>query len=241
MDGRKSGVNIRKAKEKPRDIKSAPKESKKAKSAPPQPKSNEKERSRKVYEFPGQTRDTPPEGDPLRKFYMSLLEQVPSSEMARRWCVIHGLLPQEEAEAWVQEQTKKKGVKSPTKKVGRVSSGNKRTRTDAMKDGRKKAKSAPPSARTSKPTAKETKPVEKKNEKNDRSLDRPVKEEDGTDKIKCSVDKSGDGKRQTAAVGSSGDKKGRILSVTNRDVAFVDGGLDGSDSEDDIPLLQRKL
>ena len=47
---------------------------------------------RKAYALPGQTRDPPDEGDPLRKFYVSLLEQRPGSAMARKWCMQVGLL-----------------------------------------------------------------------------------------------------------------------------------------------------
>ncbi|KAL6867482.1 hypothetical protein ACP4OV_015506 [Aristida adscensionis] len=39
-------------------------------------------REKKVYELPGQKHDPPAERDPLRIFYESLYEQVPTSEMA---------------------------------------------------------------------------------------------------------------------------------------------------------------
>eukprot|EP00889_Picochlorum_renovo_P001865 jgi/Picre1/28895/NNA_004291.t1 len=42
-------------------------------------------RVRKVFDKPGQTRETPPEEDPQRRFYTSLLEQNPKSEMAQKW------------------------------------------------------------------------------------------------------------------------------------------------------------
>lgn len=41
---------------------------------------------RPKYERLGQTRETPPEGDPLRRFYTSLYEEKPESLMARKWC-----------------------------------------------------------------------------------------------------------------------------------------------------------
>ena len=49
----------------------------------------------KKYNFPliGQTKATPEENDPLRKFYTSLLKQKPNSEMAIKWCTEHGLMP----------------------------------------------------------------------------------------------------------------------------------------------------
>lgn len=43
------------------------------------------------YSKKGQTKPTPPENDPLRKFYTSLLYQKPDSEMALKWCIEHGL------------------------------------------------------------------------------------------------------------------------------------------------------
>lgn len=51
--------------------------------------SQEKEKVKKArttYERLGQTRETPPEGDPLRRFYTSLYEENPESLMARKWC-----------------------------------------------------------------------------------------------------------------------------------------------------------
>lgn len=44
----------------------------------------------------GQKKETPPEGDPLRKFYTSLLLQNKNSQMALKWCLEHGLLSDEE-------------------------------------------------------------------------------------------------------------------------------------------------
>eukprot|EP00198_Chlamydomonas_reinhardtii_P004933 XP_001694269.1 predicted protein [Chlamydomonas reinhardtii] len=63
--------------------------------------------------MPGQTREAPPETDSLRKFYTSLLEQIPESEMAKKWCLQHGLLSRDEAEklAAVLKKTKATGVK----------------------------------------------------------------------------------------------------------------------------------
>lgn len=40
------------------------------------------------YDMPGQTQPTPSSGEPLAKFYLSLLKQRPDSEMANKWCVI---------------------------------------------------------------------------------------------------------------------------------------------------------
>jgi hypothetical protein len=64
---------------------------------------------------PAQTKDTPDESDPLRRFYTTLLAQVPASEMARRWCAQFGLLPRADAEKWVLEQAALvRGAERPT-------------------------------------------------------------------------------------------------------------------------------
>ena len=84
-------------------------------------------RERKTYDMPGQTRDTPDENDPLRRFYESLHTEKPESEMARKWCVVHGLLPLAEAKKWVavhgrgsqratQESQGTQGTQSPAKR-----------------------------------------------------------------------------------------------------------------------------
>lgn len=54
-----------------------------------------KKRVTKKLEYPkeGQTKPTPPEQDSLRKFYTSLMSQNPKSEMAKTWCIEHGLFP----------------------------------------------------------------------------------------------------------------------------------------------------
>lgn len=46
-----------------------------------------------VYK-PCQRYAVPPEHDPLRKFYVSLITQKPNSKMAFKWCLEHGLLPE---------------------------------------------------------------------------------------------------------------------------------------------------
>ncbi|KAK2076270.1 hypothetical protein QBZ16_001202 [Prototheca wickerhamii] len=73
---------------------------------------------KKEYALPGQTRDTPEEGDPLRKFYTSLLEQRPESEMARKWCVMNGLLSAEDAQAYVNAVAARKGDSRPASRAG---------------------------------------------------------------------------------------------------------------------------
>eukprot|EP00959_Pyramimonas_sp_CCMP1952_P259063 5416162-Pyramimonas_sp.AAC.1 len=53
---------------------------------------------KKTYDLPGQKRDPPDENDSQRKFYVSLRQQKPSSEMAEVWCMEHGLLDEDEAD-----------------------------------------------------------------------------------------------------------------------------------------------
>jgi hypothetical protein len=45
------------------------------------------------YKKKGQKKETPPLHDPLRIFYTSLLRQKPHSELAIKWCIEHGLFP----------------------------------------------------------------------------------------------------------------------------------------------------
>ncbi|KAJ8631561.1 hypothetical protein MRB53_024884 [Persea americana] len=45
----------------------------------------EKKKEKKVYDLPGQKHDPPEERDPLRIFYETLYQQLPSSEMAAFW------------------------------------------------------------------------------------------------------------------------------------------------------------
>merc|ERR1712188_120254 len=70
---------------------------------------------KKVYDLPGQTRETPEETDPVRKFYESLSKQKPESIMARKWLMQHGMLPQDQAQALFDKikrgRQKAKGVK----------------------------------------------------------------------------------------------------------------------------------
>lgn len=103
-----------------------------------------KVREKKEYDLPGQTRETPPETDALRKYYTSLLQQRPDSQLARKWCVQHGLLPREEALQWLAEAGKK--LKSPVKAENGRQAGVKR---------------AADSARAARPPAKKVKPEPK--------------------------------------------------------------------------------
>ena len=88
---------------------------------------------KKVYDLPGQIRDTPDESDPTRKFYASLLEQRPDSAMALKYCVQSGLCPREQAEKWVKKNAAARaaaaggggGARSPAKKGGGGGGGGK--------------------------------------------------------------------------------------------------------------------
>ncbi|KAH9321268.1 hypothetical protein KI387_015907, partial [Taxus chinensis] len=54
-------------------------------------------KERKIYILPGQKHDPPHEREPLRIFYSSLHQQIPSSEMAEIWMMEHGLLSPDKA------------------------------------------------------------------------------------------------------------------------------------------------
>uniref|UniRef100_A0A0D9VRX2 Uncharacterized protein n=1 Tax=Leersia perrieri TaxID=77586 RepID=A0A0D9VRX2_9ORYZ len=71
-------------------------------------------KEKKVYALPGQKHDPPAERDPLRIFYESLYDQVPTSEMAANWLMEWGLLPLDVATA-VFEKKQGQKLKSPMK------------------------------------------------------------------------------------------------------------------------------
>lgn len=111
-------------------------------------KGEDKKKPRKVYDMPGQTRDTPDEEDPLRRFYTSLLEQIPSSEMAKKWCVIHGLVSIEEAKKWVAKYGKKSAPATAKKRNVSAVGGK-----PATKKATKKASTGKPAAKKAKATS----------------------------------------------------------------------------------------
>ncbi|XP_048444120.1 transcriptional regulator ATRX homolog [Pyrus x bretschneideri] len=87
-----------------------------------------KKREKKVYDLPGQKKDPPEKKDPLRQFYESLHEQIPSSEMAQFWMMEYGLLPKVEAEKVFEKKQKKSQLQkltSPTKSVSSVKTSTK--------------------------------------------------------------------------------------------------------------------
>lgn len=181
------------------------------KASPSKEKSAEMTRTKRIFEKPGQTRPEPEEDDPLRKFYTSLLEQVPDSEMAKRWCVMSGLLSVEEATAWVAKNGKKKSTNSPQKKSSSRKTGSK---VKAVRTGKHKSVSV-------KKLKGKARPAKVKIISEDElSSDSEVMPKKGSSRRKSNTPKTGKADR------------------TKKDVAFFDGGLDESDSDDDIPLAQ---
>ncbi|RLN39078.1 ABC transporter F family member 4 [Panicum miliaceum] len=71
-------------------------------------------KERKVYELPGQKHDPPADRDPLRIFYESLYEQIPTSDMAATWLMEWGLLPLDVARKFFEKKQGQK-LKSPVK------------------------------------------------------------------------------------------------------------------------------
>lgn len=61
------------------------------------PKRTRVVKEKKVFEKPGQKKDTPDPEDPLYKFYTSLLKQNGDSKMALKWCMEHGVLSEQKA------------------------------------------------------------------------------------------------------------------------------------------------
>ena len=108
----KGKIKMSGAKKKPKKAKKKP-----AKKAPSGPV-----KEKKVYDLPGQKKDTPEEGESLRKFYSSLRKQIPESVMAEQWLMEHGLLPADEAAKAYKKFLIRKG-RDPKKAGG--SSGSK--------------------------------------------------------------------------------------------------------------------
>lgn len=187
------------------------------KASPSKEKSAETTRTKRIFDKPGQTRPEPEEDDPLRKFYTSLLEQVPDSEMAKRWCVMSGLLSVEEATAWVAKNGKKKSTNSPQKKSSSRKTGSK---VKAVRAGKHKSVSVK-KLKDGKKSKGKARPAKVKIISEDElSSDSEVMPKKGSSRRKSNTPKTGKADR------------------TKKDVAFFDGGLDESDSDDDIPLAQ---
>mmetsp|Transcript_11932 Transcript_11932/g.33636 ORF Transcript_11932/g.33636 Transcript_11932/m.33636 type:complete len:165 (-) Transcript_11932:83-577(-) len=118
----------------------------KAKKNEPKAEGAEK-KARPKFDRPGQTRPTPPESDPLRRYYTSLYSQQPDSALAQRFCAQHGLMPLEMAEKWAAEhgrgsqlsqrssQPSQSPAKAPAKKAPAKKAATKKDRTPPKKRG----------------------------------------------------------------------------------------------------------
>jgi hypothetical protein len=100
-------------------------------------------RERKTYEMPGQTKETPDETDPIRKFYESLSTQKPDSAMAQKWLMQHGMLPREVAQKLHDKlkrsaQAKKAKGSAPAKPRANAGAGGSPTKTPTKRENTKK-------------------------------------------------------------------------------------------------------
>jgi len=131
----------------------------------------EPKKERKTYDLPGQKRDPPDENDSQRKFYCSLREQNPSSEMAEVWMMEYGLLSAEEAKKAYDSVVKRKNkaaakasnkgsTRTPTKTLAKTPT---KTKTPPAK-GKGSAEKKPTSAKKSPASAKKKRPVEEEEE-----------------------------------------------------------------------------
>lgn len=97
-------------------------------------------REKKVYDLPGQKKDTPEEGESLRKFYVSMRTQVPESVMAEQWLMEHGLLPEDEAAKAYKKFLIRKG-RDPKKASMKKSGASKPSKPRPKPSVKKEAKS----------------------------------------------------------------------------------------------------
>lgn len=93
--------------------KTAEKNIKAKNSKPSKDKTDDDEDEQNADEFeelllPGQKYPSPPQGDSLRAYYESFLEQKPDSFLALKWCVEYGCLESERAQASLAILAKKK-------------------------------------------------------------------------------------------------------------------------------------
>lgn len=104
---------------------------------------------RKEYELPGQKRDTPEEGDSMRKFYVSLRKQKPGSEMAVVWLMEHGLLPEAEADKAYKRWLIQKGRSAPAPKKSSSGGGRARPSSAGKSKGSSSGKKKAPPGKSS--------------------------------------------------------------------------------------------
>ncbi|EME27580.1 uncharacterized protein Gasu_48750 [Galdieria sulphuraria] len=81
---------------------------------------NEEKLANKKFSKPGQRREPPPKGDPLRLFYESMYEEKKrknkEATLAETWLLIHGLLDEEQAKVVFEKQRKAKVNQNTTTK-----------------------------------------------------------------------------------------------------------------------------
>ncbi|DBA84694.1 TPA: hypothetical protein ACH3X1_005949 [Trebouxia sp. C0004] len=216
---------------------------------------------KKEYDRPGQTRETPPEIDPLHKFYTTLKQQRPDSEMAKKWCLIHGLLDLEEAEQLVAELKLRKGqTRSPAKAVN--GTAGRRSSTGGAAPPKR------PAAASSKPAAKRrvmdsdgesdedddfaapARKVQKQGSGNSgkaRAAAKPPSrttsnaQAPGARPSSAGARPGSAGRSGKSAAERPAAKPRPLVASTQKDKAFADGGLDSisDDSDDDKPLGRR--
>ncbi|KAI9191660.1 hypothetical protein LWI28_011586 [Acer negundo] len=104
-------------------------------------------REKKVFTLPGQKFDPPEEREPLRIFYESLWNQIPTSEMAEFWMMEHGLLSPDRAKKAHERKQRKQtelrlGLKTPIKTPNLITSRpeSSQRQQQASKNGDAKAK-----------------------------------------------------------------------------------------------------
>ena len=98
----------------------------------------------KQFDMPGQTKElseTDPSSEGITIFYETLHQQRPKSEMAIKWLLQHGKLPEDEAKVWAKKLGK-------DKKVAAVATSEKRKlKADDDDFAKKPAKKAAPPAK----------------------------------------------------------------------------------------------
>lgn len=157
---------------------------KKAAAANAKPKTERKE-----YDLPGQKRDTPEEGESLRKFYVSLRKQKPQSEMAEVWLMEHGLLPEAEADKAYKRMLIRKGRSAPAAKKksgGSSSSGSRPKSASKVGSAGSGSKKATPGKKPSGPVKKKLKPGAKRKAS-------VIEDDDSDEDIPLATIKSGGG------------------------------------------------
>ncbi|CAN1785008.1 hypothetical protein LINPERHAP1_LOCUS16741 [Linum perenne] len=102
-------------------------------------------RVKKVFSLAGQRYDPPEEREPVRIFYESLSEQIPTSEMAEFWMMEHGLLsPERSKKAFEKKQRKQKmqrtGIPIKSPKTPSKPESSSQRQQQASKNGDMKSK-----------------------------------------------------------------------------------------------------